>query len=666
MRRRTRVPFGGRARRAGLALLGALAVLGAGGAHADTSAQSPPLLVFASDRAPDYYPEIYSLGVAGGARRDVSDSERADYLVALHGRQVVFESARSGAPALYLAHLDAQGPPRTLFRLPADTADYGLSASWSPSGREIAVAILRASHRPRYLIDLIDPHSGRKLAQIANARPVAPAFGLSRTEPGPSMWSADGRRLAYALGPPSENRSVIRFADGRGHPRFSARGEQVLWAPSAPRVAIVGGASGAGTTVVDDEQGRAIGRFRGRAMALSPDGRTLVLARAQTLWLASVDTGKLRRLASGGARAVAFSPNGAHVEVEGATDQTITIFAVASRRVEAHLTEFGEWFGDSRRLAVVAHSAVAAVTIVTAGGRALHRISLGLAGGEMVEGLFVTSDGKTLVYAGHSYAAHQLYEQLGSGALREITSGLVDHQEPAPSPDGKMIADAEFDTPCGNCLPPEIGVLAADGSAPAHLLPGQVMGNGHPSWSPDGARIAYGQNDPDVLGISVMHADGSQPVKLDQGVGAKEPAWSPDGSAIAATRDGIVVLSSDGTHVQQLTGAVPAGSRTDLTHAPAWSPDSASLAFAGADGLYAIGRAGDGLHRIVAMPGIAAVAWSPDGALIAFAAACQGTKARCANDRTHDIWTVRPDGSGLRRVTGNVADDTTPAWLPAS
>jgi Tol biopolymer transport system component len=457
---RWRTEFGGRSRRAVPVLLGSLAVLAAGGSIAGTRAESPPLLVFASDRAPDYYPEIYSLDVASGVRRDVSNNERADRFLALRGRQIVFESERGGAPALYAAQLDSHAPPHLLFSLPADTEVDNLSASWSPGGRELAVAMVRASGRGRYLIELVDPRSGRKLAQIENSRPVAPALGLATSEPGPSMWSADGRRLAYALGHTGQTQPVIRFVDVRGLLHFSRHGDQALWAQAAPRVAIVGGPYGAGTTVVDDEQGRAIGHFQGRALALSPDGKTLVLARSQTLWLASVNTGKLQRLASGKAEVVAFSPNGAHAEVHFAFGQTATIFNVSSRRIEAHLTGFGEWFADSRRLAVVTSPAATTVTIVTAGGRVLRRASLLVPGSEVLEALYVTRDGKTLVYAAQSLPAHQLYEQLGSGALRQITSGSADHQDPAPSPDGKLIADAEFETPAiaprhrSPCSPP--------------------------------------------------------------------------------------------------------------------------------------------------------------------------------------------------------------------
>jgi Tol biopolymer transport system component len=79
-----------------------------------------------------------------------------------------------------------------------------------------------------------------------------------------------------------------------------------------------------------------------------------------------------------------------------------------------------------------------------------------------------------------------------------------------------------------------------------------------------------------------------------------------------------------------------------------------------------IGRDGSGLRQIVAMRRIGSVAWSPDGAQIAFAAGCQSETPECTGNPAHDVWTVSADGSGLRRITDDVADDTTPAWLPGS
>ena len=48
------------------------------------------------------------------------------------------------------------------------------------------------------------------------------------------------------------------------------------------------------------------------------------------------------------------------------------------------------------------------------------------------------------------------------------------------------------------------------------------------------------------------------------------------------------------------------------------------------------------------------LAWSADSTTIAFDGSAQ----------TRDIWTIRADGSHLRRLTRGPADDYGPAWLP--
>jgi len=455
--------------------------------------------------------------------------------------------------------------------------------------------------------------------------------------------------------------------DASGRPRFAGHGDDALWAGAAPRLALVSGTFGNtsvtdGSTVVVDEQGQEIRRFAGRAIAISPDGTMLVLARAHLAsWLAFVDTGELRQLSNGDS--AAFSPDGMQLELPAIKGKGALVEDVRTGRIEGHLAAFGTWLADSRRLVLQGGGGVA--TLVTSSGHTLRRYTL-VPPGESATTFAVAPAANSLVFTAQSYLPHQLYEQPASGALQQLTRGNTDHRDPAPSPDGHLIADAEFDTPCGICTPAEIGVLPADGSAPGRLLPNQVGGNSHPSWSPDGTRIAYGEDAaPDILGVFVMRSDGSQPAALAGGAGAQQPSWAPDGSAIAASHDGIVVLAPDGSGAKQLTGPVPAGADPDQAYAPTWSPDSTQIAFAGADGIYAVGRDGSGLHRILAMRRVRALAWSPDGSQIAFAAACQGSGVDCTNHLTNDIWVVAPDGSNLRRVTDDVADDTTPAWLPA-
>jgi Tol biopolymer transport system component len=600
-------------------------------------------LVFASDRAPDYGSEVYSLDLAGGARRDVSRNENGDSVVALRGRHVAFLSDRGGGWAVYEARLGSRAPARRILALPRGSALSG--AAWSPSGDVFAVALeIRAD---RSVIELVD-RSGRRLAQFSDAH-------------GPPVWSADGERLAFLYGPPGRSH-VIRVADVRGRVRFSRPGDHALWAQTVPRVVIVRDVMA--STIVDDERGRAIRRFVGTPESLSPDGKTLVLDRSlQTRWLASIDTGRLRRLPTSGAYA-AFSPDGKHIELD--SKHGAIILSIATGRTEAHLPAFGEWLADSRSLVMLDRPGNEA-TVVTRRGHLLRGLKL-ISRAESKRGAaaatpLITRDSTALVYTVSRSPAHQLYEQLASGALRQITSGRTDHRDPVSSPDGRLIADDELETPSCLCeLAQQIGVLATDGSTPPRLLP--TPGNAsHPTWSPDETHIAYFTRTSDLPtpSIIVAQADGSQPVVLTGDAGVGEPSWAPDGSMIALVNGGIVVVASDGSTTQHLTGAVPAGSNISLTGAPAWSPDSTTLVFAGADGLHLIGRDGTGIRRILAMPGIHSVAWSPDGALIAIAA-CQ---QECSTDSRNDIWTVRPDGSELHRITHNIADDNTPTWIPA-
>ena len=77
---------------------------------------------------------------------------------------------------------------------------------------------------------------------------------------------------------------------------------------------------------------------------------------------------------------------------------------------------------------------------------------------------------------------------------------------------------------------------------------------------------------------------------------------------------------------------------------PSFSPDGKMLAydhvgFSGRPAVYLIGSDGTGRHRLVT--GVDPV-WAPGGDVIAFTSAYV---------RDPNIWTVRPDGSHLRRVT---------------
>ena len=172
-----------------------------------------------------------------------------------------------------------------------------------------------------------------------------------------------------------------------------------------------------------------------------------------------------------------------------------------------------------------------------------------------------------------------------------------------------------------------------------------------PSWSPDGMQIAFRSERSGEPEIWVMNADGTGPRRLTDGL---SPAWSPDGSLIAFSgREGLSVIRPDGTDRRVLP-------HTEGGEYPSWSPDGSRIAFnsnltgdhvmyiAQADGsaVVDLSKVGEGWQ----------VAWSPDGRSILF------TSHRDHPDNYTDVYVMRPDGSGIRRLTHEVGQ--TPAWSP--
>jgi Tol biopolymer transport system component len=96
----------------------------------------------------------------------------------------------------------------------------------------------------------------------------------------------------------------------------------------------------------------------------------------------------------------------------------------------------------------------------------------------------------------------------------------------------------------------------------------------------------------------------------------------------------------------------------DLNHsAPAWSPDGSRILFVEAE-TRLMWVTLDGSERGVMFEcprTCGEPSWSPDGSLIAF------------NLVTHNgmqVWSVTPDGTGLRQLTGQYQEAGDPAWSP--
>jgi hypothetical protein len=134
------------------------------------------------------------------------------------------------------------------------------------------------------------------------------------------------------------------------------------------------------------------------------------------------------------------------------------------------------------------------------------------------------------------------------------------------------------------------------------------------------------------------------------------PALSPAGDLLAFSR--LVDLERSRIYVAAAGGgdAHPLPAVGDADDAPSWSPDGRSIAFtcfAADEDICVVGTYGSNPHRLTHGRAYdSRPTWSPDGRRIAFS-------------RDGHIWSMRADGTALRRVTrGARVHDTVPAWSP--
>jgi TolB protein len=212
------------------------------------------------------------------------------------------------------------------------------------------------------------------------------------------------------------------------------------------------------------------------------------------------------------------------------------------------------------------------------------------------------------------------------------------------------------------------------------------------AWSPSGDRIIFGiggfaaffagfhsqflkpgDRVEDGAQVAIVNADGSGFRELTSGPDNNAfPSFAPDGKRLVYrtfSKDGygLRILNLDGMAQTTLT--------SEYDNFPLWSPRGDLILFSrlieGAYEIFTIKPDGTSLKRLTTTHGNDAhESWSPDGEYILFASSRMGFKDEVAyTDAPQpygEIFVMRYDGTGVEQLTDNQWEDGTPAWQPAA
>ena len=232
-----------------------------------------------------------------------------------------------------------------------------------------------------------------------------------------------------------------------------------------------------------------------------------------------------------------------------------------------------------------------------------------------------------------------------------------------------------------------ISVMAADGSNRRVVFSDPSGSAFVPTWSPDGQWIAFGfgaffgARDTRPAKVMMVRADGAPQTKdLTKGTpNSGFPSFSPDGTRIAyrvwgeydGKREyGIRVLNLADGSVKTLT--------TELDNFPSWSPNGDVIAFTRRSGgtedydydIFTMRPDGTNVRRLTDAPGNDShSSWSPDGQSILWTSGRYGFKDEAAlYDNAFQpfaqIFTMKADGSDQRVLTRSRWEDSMPAIVP--
>jgi len=373
---------------------------------------------------------------------------------------------------------------------------------WSPTGDLLACIGTGSAARPQTLVTVFDlegrlllrlQHSGAFRSYLAWAAKFA------------SMWSPDGRNLAYVVDeefrpvleedPPGEAPVLVITDAIRGIITSIVGGQQPRWSADGSRIAFGSGNGVDAEICVMNADGTEQTTLTNNSVwdgepAWSPDGSRIAFVSGYDIHVMNADGSGLINLTSNLApvelEEPAWSPDGSKIVFVSGSHGNEEIYVMnADGTDQTRLTDSPAaetqpvWSPDGSKIA-----------------------------------FGVTERAGDIVGPGNIYVMNAD----GTGQTR-----LTDDRawDPVWSPDGARIAFVS-----GLDGPYDIYVMNADGSGQTNVTNNSVSDDG-PAWSSDGSKIAFVSRDGDRE-IYVMNADGSALTRLTvNGAYDDYPAWSP-------------------------------------------------------------------------------------------------------------------------------------------
>ena len=186
-----------------------------------------------------------------------------------------------------------------------------------------------------------------------------------------------------------------------------------------------------------------------------------------------------------------------------------------------------------------------------------------------------------------------------------------------------------------------LAIIRRDGTGLQRLAQ-LTSGDGAPTWSPHGGRLAFTGSSICCNWLYTVRTDGTG-LRRVLAQEAFTPVWSVTGTIAfvnntgrrpeySRLKAGLYTIRPDGSRLRRLAGR---------TGKPDWSPDGSRIAFSRGPDIFTVRADGRGLRQLTATGSrrtrSSDPAWSPDGRYIAFI-------------RDGDLYVMRSNGRGPRRI----------------